>query len=278
MRECFVCDFEPQIDVMYPGVTNVFPAPAVFYLGLMGTCLPYSLIKLGIIQRRLWSPSGKPVLLLRYQFKVFGIWQTYEKHLHWAHIPNPTYSLSPHVSAQFKLHSLSYALLQIFHMTYDLASAVMRIFNLIGMMLLLCHWDGCLQFLVPMLQDFPSDCWVSLNKMEVSVRESCLRIPSCTYQPPEADFHLLLWVDGERANSGHRILIEVSDHHQTISDEYSINQYFVITGTNPNPVHSSGCCYQQRKASKSVYKLLHLILKIRKWGYFSVSSSLLPQN
>ena len=58
--------------------------------------------------------------------------------------------------------------LQIFHMTYDLASAMVRIVNLIGMMLLLCHWDGCLQFLVPMLQDFPSDCWVSLNKMVVS--------------------------------------------------------------------------------------------------------------
>ncbi|KAG5286188.1 hypothetical protein AALO_G00012020 [Alosa alosa] len=57
---------------------------------------------------------------------------------------------------------------EIFHMTYDLASAVMRIFNLIAMMLLLCHWDGCLQFLVPMLQDFPSDCWVSLNKMVIS--------------------------------------------------------------------------------------------------------------
>ncbi|XP_029468756.1 potassium/sodium hyperpolarization-activated cyclic nucleotide-gated channel 2 [Rhinatrema bivittatum] len=54
---------------------------------------------------------------------------------------------------------------EIFHMTYDLASAVMRIFNLIGMMLLLCHWDGCLQFLVPMLQEFPSDCWVSINNM-----------------------------------------------------------------------------------------------------------------
>ncbi|KAI7795576.1 putative potassium/sodium hyperpolarization-activated cyclic nucleotide-gated channel 1-like, partial [Triplophysa rosa] len=53
----------------------------------------------------------------------------------------------------------------IFHMTYDLASAVVRIFNLIGMMLLLCHWDGCLQFLVPFLQDFPPDCWVSLNGM-----------------------------------------------------------------------------------------------------------------
>ncbi|KAI4830053.1 hypothetical protein KUCAC02_001707, partial [Chaenocephalus aceratus] len=53
----------------------------------------------------------------------------------------------------------------IFHMTYDLASAMVRIVNLIGMMLLLCHWDGCLQFLVPMLQDFPADCWVSKNKM-----------------------------------------------------------------------------------------------------------------
>uniref|UniRef100_A0A4W3IAH8 Cyclic nucleotide-binding domain-containing protein n=1 Tax=Callorhinchus milii TaxID=7868 RepID=A0A4W3IAH8_CALMI len=54
---------------------------------------------------------------------------------------------------------------EIFHMTYDLASAVVRIVNLIGMMLLLCHWDGCLQFLVPMLQEFPPDCWVSLNHM-----------------------------------------------------------------------------------------------------------------
>lgn len=53
-------------------------------------------------------------------------------------------------------------------MTYDLASAVVRIVNLIGMMLLLCHWDGCLQFLVPMLQDFPHDCWVSINGMVVS--------------------------------------------------------------------------------------------------------------
>lgn len=58
---------------------------------------------------------------------------------------------------------------QIFHMTYDLASAMVRIVNLIGMMLLLCHWDGCLQFLVPMLQDFPPDCWVSKNLMVVSL-------------------------------------------------------------------------------------------------------------
>ncbi|XP_038643030.1 potassium/sodium hyperpolarization-activated cyclic nucleotide-gated channel 4-like [Scyliorhinus canicula] len=69
---------------------------------------------------------------------------------------------------------------EIFHMTYDLASAVVRIVNLIGMMLLLCHWDGCLQFLVPMLQDFPDDCWVSINHMvqEISVvSQSGLFVP-----------------------------------------------------------------------------------------------------
>ncbi|KAJ3609395.1 hypothetical protein NHX12_023918 [Muraenolepis orangiensis] len=54
---------------------------------------------------------------------------------------------------------------EIFHMTYDLASAVVRIVNLIGMMLLLCHWDGCMTFMVPMLQDFPPDCWVAKNNM-----------------------------------------------------------------------------------------------------------------
>ncbi|NWU59005.1 HCN2 protein, partial [Dromas ardeola] len=63
---------------------------------------------------------------------------------------------------------------EIFHMTYDLASAVMRIINLIGMMLLLCHWDGCLQFLVPMLQDFPQNCWVSINGMVVSAADPAL--------------------------------------------------------------------------------------------------------
>lgn len=71
----------------------------------------------------------------------------------------------------------SWLSLQIFHMTYDLASAVVRIVNLIGMMLLLCHWDGCLQFLVPMLQDFPDDCWVSLNRMVVS---ACPLYPQAT--------------------------------------------------------------------------------------------------
>ena len=75
-------------------------------------------------------------------------------------------------------------------MTYDLASAVMRICNLISMMLLLCHWDGCLQFLVPMLQDFPRNCWVSINGMVVSVRPTVARGPRT---PPTPVTAWVLW-------------------------------------------------------------------------------------
>jgi len=75
-------------------------------------------------------------------------------------------------------------------MTYDLASAMVRIVNLIGMMLLLCHWDGCLQFLVPMLQDFPSDCWVAKNKMVVSAKGPFMFVTPlfsmCRFQYPHS--------------------------------------------------------------------------------------------
>lgn len=83
---------------------------------------------------------------------------------------------------------------QVFHMTYDLASAMVRIMNLIGMMLLLCHWDGCLQFLVPMLQDFPPDCWVTRNKMVVSglfmSQTASKMCSSPKHDEPHADIYL----------------------------------------------------------------------------------------
>ncbi|KAH9493170.1 Potassium/sodium hyperpolarization-activated cyclic nucleotide-gated channel 4 [Bulinus truncatus] len=46
------------------------------------------------------------------------------------------------------------------------AGKFMRIFNLICLMFLLGHWNGCLQFLVPMIQEFPPDCWVSLEELK----------------------------------------------------------------------------------------------------------------
>uniref|UniRef100_A0A8C1L299 Hyperpolarization activated cyclic nucleotide-gated potassium channel 2b n=1 Tax=Cyprinus carpio TaxID=7962 RepID=A0A8C1L299_CYPCA len=102
---------------------------------------------------------------------------------------------------------------EIFHMTYDLASAVMRIFNLIGMMLLLCHWDGCLQFLVPMLQDFPSDCWVSLNKMVVSLSFQ-LTLVSITLSVPKLS---QIYKQVEQYMSFHKL---PADFRQKIHDYY----------------------------------------------------------
>lgn len=49
----------------------------------------------------------------------------------------------------------------------NMASVFMRIFNLICMMLLIGHWSGCLQFLVPMLQGFPENSWVAINELQV---------------------------------------------------------------------------------------------------------------
>ncbi|XP_076317269.1 potassium/sodium hyperpolarization-activated cyclic nucleotide-gated channel 2-like isoform X2 [Tachypleus tridentatus] len=48
----------------------------------------------------------------------------------------------------------------------NMASVFMKIFNLICMMLLIGHWSGCLQFLVPMLQEFPSNSWVAINELQ----------------------------------------------------------------------------------------------------------------
>ncbi|XP_015791289.1 potassium/sodium hyperpolarization-activated cyclic nucleotide-gated channel 2 isoform X2 [Tetranychus urticae] len=48
----------------------------------------------------------------------------------------------------------------------NMASVFMKIFNLICMMLLIGHWSGCLQFLVPMLQGFPSNSWVAINELK----------------------------------------------------------------------------------------------------------------
>jgi len=49
------------------------------------------------------------------------------------------------------------------------ASKFMRIFNLVCLILLLGHWNGCLQWLVPMLQEFPSNSWPAIEELEVSI-------------------------------------------------------------------------------------------------------------
>lgn len=43
----------------------------------------------------------------------------------------------------------------------------MRIFNLVCLMLLLGHWNGCMQWLVPTLQGPPANSWIAINELQV---------------------------------------------------------------------------------------------------------------
>ena len=49
----------------------------------------------------------------------------------------------------------------------NISSGQIRILKLIGSMLLLSHWNGCVQFLVPYLLEFPENSWVVINGLEV---------------------------------------------------------------------------------------------------------------
>ena len=52
----------------------------------------------------------------------------------------------------------------------NINSGQLRIVKLIGSMLLLSHWNGCVQFLVPYLLEFPDNSWVVINGLKVSAR------------------------------------------------------------------------------------------------------------
>lgn len=67
------------------------------------------------------------------------------------------------ISQRATILNVFFSFPQIFHMT----TSFMRYIKLIAMMLLVAHWNGCLGFLIPMLQDFPDDCWVIINNLKV---------------------------------------------------------------------------------------------------------------
>ena len=52
----------------------------------------------------------------------------------------------------------------------NIAAGQLRILKLIGSMLLLSHWNGCVQFLVPYLLEFPENSWVVINMLQVLYR------------------------------------------------------------------------------------------------------------
>ena len=38
--------------------------------------------------------------------------------------------------------------------------------KLLLFMSLLCHWSGCLQFLIPSVEGFPANSWVAVNELQ----------------------------------------------------------------------------------------------------------------
>ena len=46
---------------------------------------------------------------------------------------------------------------------------ILKVLNLIGLIILIAHLNGCLQFIVPMYMLQSNDSWVSLNNFQVCV-------------------------------------------------------------------------------------------------------------
>lgn len=100
----------------------------------------------------------------------------------------------------------------------NMASVFMRIFNLICMMLLIGHWSGCLQFLVPMLQGFPSNSWVAIN--ELQVRYDALN--SMRLMVSRSFTSIYIWLCMARVASSAIV------HHSSLNDshDYTNNNLF----------------------------------------------------
>lgn len=55
-----------------------------------------------------------------------------------------------------------------YEMVYRITTGLVRYIKLVLLMMITAHWNGCIHFLVPMLQGFPDNCWVRLCQVEHS--------------------------------------------------------------------------------------------------------------
>ena len=58
----------------------------------------------------------------------------------------------------------------------NVTRSVIRFINLTSLMLLVAHWNGCMQYLVPVLNDFPDDSWVTIHGLRVRLAPAVVRI------------------------------------------------------------------------------------------------------
>lgn len=57
------------------------------------------------------------------------------------------------------------AILALQHFTK--ATNMIRFLNLVSFVMLMCHWNACLQFLAAVLLEFPPESWAVLEEVEV---------------------------------------------------------------------------------------------------------------
>ncbi|XP_061826855.1 hyperpolarization activated cyclic nucleotide-gated potassium channel 5 isoform X2 [Nerophis lumbriciformis] len=62
-----------------------------------------------------------------------------------------------------------------------------RVLSLFMMIFLLCHWNGCIQYFVPMLEEFPTDCWVRKENLMMSRLEHYMTFMKL---PPELQLRI----------------------------------------------------------------------------------------
>ncbi|XP_066575841.1 potassium/sodium hyperpolarization-activated cyclic nucleotide-gated channel 1-like [Amia ocellicauda] len=110
---------------------------------------------------------------------------------------------------------------QVSNANMEAVRLILRIMGLFLMILLLCHWNGCIQFLVPVLQEFPEHSWVVReNLMNATVGEQysiavfwalshMIGIPYGSAEPPSAcdlDYRFTVLPRGSRDNMTYRKL------------------------------------------------------------------------
>lgn len=79
------------------------------------------------------------------------------------------------VPRQQQTHVFLFSLFwQVSNANLEVVRLFFRILSLFMMIFLLCHWNGCIQYFVPMLEEFPSDCWVRKENLMVTVTPQTL--------------------------------------------------------------------------------------------------------
>lgn len=133
-----------------------------------------------------FGPSWTPCFSLCSPLPCRLLAKTHGKH-YLRHLPSQydraSLMLWWQVVEKLHVHALKFALFrvvssrQVSNANLEVVRLFFRILSLFMMIFLLCHWNGCIQYFVPMLEEFPTDCWVRKENLMVKATKP---FPKCT--------------------------------------------------------------------------------------------------